>query len=78
MIFSRKELIMYYQFQDMFTNMIFIWLIPVVLLSLIILSLYMIRKNRKENAAINILKSRLANGEIDNDEYIKMKRIIED
>ena len=69
---------MYYQFQDMFTNMIFIWLIPVVLLSLIILSLYMIRKNRKENAAINILKSRLANGEIDNDEYIKMKRIIED
>lgn len=69
---------MYYQFQDMFTNMIFIWLIPVVLLSLIILSLYMIRKNRKENAAINILKSRLANDEIDNDEYIRMKRIIED
>ena len=69
---------MYYQFQDMFTNMFFIWLIPVVLLSLIILSLYMITKNRKENDAINILKRRLANGEIDNDEYIRLKRIIED
>ena len=62
---------MYYQFQDMFTNMLVVWLTPVVLLILIGYSLYMIRKNRRQNAAINILKNRLANGEIDNDEYIR-------
>lgn len=68
---------MYYQFQDMFTNMLVVWLTPVVLLMLIGFSLYMIRKNKRQNSAINILKNRLANGEIDNDEYFRMKKIIE-
>jgi len=69
---------MYYQFKDMFANMLIVWLIPVVLLSLIGFSLYMIRKNNRNNAALNILKKRFAKGEIDNDEYIRKKKIIED
>lgn len=66
---------MYYQFQDMFTNMLIVWLIPVVLFFMIGLSLYMIRKNKRENPAINILKKRFANGEIDNDEYNYKKNL---
>lgn len=69
---------MYYQFKDMFTNMLIVWLIPVVLLLLIGFSIFMIRKNKRKNTAINILNKRFVNGEIDNDEYIRMKRKIED
>lgn len=68
---------MYYQFQDMFSNMLIIWSIPIVLFIAIGFSLYMIRKNKRENKAINILKERFANGEIDKDEYLRMKKIIE-
>lgn len=68
-------------------NMFWGWLIPLVLLVLIAIAVYMIFKNNKNedqisqgentqsvNRALEILDERYAKGEIDEDEYKRMKR----
>lgn len=68
-------------------NMFWSWLIPLVLLVLIAIAVYMIFKNNKSgeqvshggntrssNRALEILDKRYANGEIDEDEYNRMKK----
>ncbi|MDN6731409.1 MAG: SHOCT domain-containing protein, partial [Atopostipes suicloacalis] len=69
-------------------NSFFSWLFPIILIFLIGLALYMIfRKNRKENArpeekekrnptdsALTILNERYAKGDIDQEEYHRIKK----
>lgn len=70
---------MYYGFQDMFSDMITLWLIPIIFFLIIGVSIYMIRKNNKNSnkiknsRALEILDERFANGEIDEEEYKKKK-----
>lgn len=70
---------MCYGFRDMLSNMVIVWIIPLILLFLIGISIYMIRKNKKEddqhinNSALRILDERFAKGEIDEEEYNRKK-----
>lgn len=70
---------MYYGFEDMFSDMITLWLIPIIFFLIIGVSIYMIRKNNKNSnkiknsRALEILDERFANGEIDEEEYKKKK-----
>ncbi|WP_159446050.1 SHOCT domain-containing protein [Carnobacterium iners] len=65
-------------------NMTLSWLIPLVVLLVIVLSIYMIKKNNNDNkinrdnkeSALNISDKRYANGEIDEEEYLKKKNIL--
>ena len=60
------------------------WLIPLIILLIIALSLYLIlKKNRKtknenvsEESALDILDKQYARGEIDDEEYLKKKELI--
>lgn len=73
---------MYSGFRDMLSNMFIVWLIPIILLLMIGISIYMVRKNKKQNneyrndSSLEILNRRLAKGEIDEEEYSKKKRIL--
>jgi len=75
---------MYYGFRDMLSNMLIVWFIPIVLFLLISISIYMIRKNIKENnqrfsnSSLKILNEKYAKGEIDEEEYIRKKKMIFD
>lgn len=70
---------MCYGFRDMLSNMVIVWIIPLILLFLIGISIYMIRKNKEEddqhinNSALKILDERFAKGEIDEEEYNRKK-----
>lgn len=70
---------MYYGFRDMLSNMLIVWLIPIVLLLIIGIAIYMIGKNKKENnqtssnSSLKILNERFAKGEIDEEEYKEKK-----
>lgn len=70
---------MCYGFRDMLSNMVIVWIIPLILLFLIGISIYMIRKIKKEddqhinNSALKILDERFAKGEIDEEEYNRKK-----
>lgn len=70
---------MYYGFEDMFLDMITLWLIPIIFILIIVISMYMIRKNNinnnkiKNSRALKILDERFASGEIDEEEYKKKK-----
>ena len=68
-------------------NMFWMWIVPLVLLVLIAIAVYMILKNNKTDDQISqgrsshsssrgleILDVRYAKGEIDEEEYKKMKR----
>lgn len=68
-------------------NMFWTWLIPLILLVLIGIAVYMIYKNnktskqithsggdQKNSRALEILDERYAKGEIDEEEYKRMKR----
>lgn len=62
-------------------NMFLMFLIPLVILLVVGLSIYMINKNNNENrgdkeTALDILDKRYANGEIDEEEYLKKKKIL--
>lgn len=63
-----------YQLRFMLGGGFWVWLIPIILLALIILSLVKIFTNNKKKAEpIEILKQRYAQGEITRDNYLKMK-----
>ncbi|MDY0235724.1 MAG: SHOCT domain-containing protein [Gudongella sp.] len=71
---------MHYGFRDILSNMLIVWLIPIILLLLIGISIYMIGRNKKgdsqrtSNPYLKILNERFAKGEIDEEEYIRKKR----
>jgi len=72
---------MHNRFDYMGQNMSLSWLIPLVVLLVIALSIYMINKNNNDNkinkeSALDILDKRYANGEIDEEEYLKKKKIL--
>jgi len=73
---------MYYGFRDMLSNMLIVWFLPIVLFLLISISMYMIRKNKKENnqlftnSSLEILNEKFAKGEIDGEEYIRKRKMI--
>ncbi|SEK56653.1 putative membrane protein [Carnobacterium iners] len=75
---------MHNRFDYMGPNMTLSWLIPLVVLLVIVLSIYMIKKNNNDNkinrdnkeSALNISDKRYANGEIDEEEYLKKKNIL--
>jgi len=73
---------MYYGFRDMLSNMLIVWFLPIVLFLLISISMYMIRKNKKENnqlftnLSLKILNEKFAKGEIDGEEYIRKRKMI--
>lgn len=72
---------MHNRFDYMSQNMSLSWLIPLVVLLVIVLSIYMINKNNNDNktnkeSALDILDKRYANGEINEDEYLKKKKIL--
>jgi|AntRauTorckE6833_2_1112554.scaffolds.fasta_scaffold67156_2 putative membrane protein len=73
---------MYYGFRDMLSNMLIVWFLPIVLFLLISISMYMIRKNKKENnqlftnSSLKILNEKFAKGEIDGEEYIRKRKMI--
>ncbi|SEK17617.1 putative membrane protein [Carnobacterium iners] len=72
---------MHNQFDYMGPNMFLMFLIPLVILLVVGLSIYMINKNNNENrgdkeTALDILDKRYANGEIDEEEYLKKKKIL--
>lgn len=69
---------MHNRFHYMNPNMFSAWLIPLIILLVIVLSVYMINKNSKNNnenreSALDILDKRYANGEIDEEDYLKKK-----
>lgn len=66
---------MYHGFRGMFSNMLILWMIPLVALLLIGISIYKIRQNsnKNKNSALDILDQRFANGEIEEEEY-KIKK----
>lgn len=71
---------MYGGFGNMLTGMLIVWLIPIILIVIIGIAVFMIVNNKKNNSktksnpALAILDERFAKGEIDDEEYIKMKR----
>jgi putative membrane protein len=72
---------MHNRFDYMGPNMFLMWLIPLVILLVIGFSIYRINKNNDENrgnkeTALDILDKRYANGEINEEEYLKKKKII--
>ncbi len=72
---------MHNRFDYMGQNMSLSWLIPLVVLLVIALSIYMLNKNNNDNktnkeSALDILDKRYANGEIDEEEYLKKKKIL--
>jgi len=72
---------MHNRFDYMGPNMSLSWFIPLVVLLVIALSIYMINKNNNDNktnkeSALDILDKRYANGEINEDEYLKKKKIL--
>ena len=72
---------MHNQMRTMPINTMFFWVITIVLV-LIAVSIYMIMKNNKnsrepsDDTPIKILDTRFAKGEISEEEYIKMKNLI--
>ncbi len=77
---------MYRQMNTGYGSLIWTWGVPIILISLILLAIYMIFKNNKENKelsknekqakttkAFEILDERYAKGEIDEEEYQRMK-----
>lgn len=70
---------MYRGFGNMLSNMLIVWIIQIILISIIGIPIYMIGKNKKgngktgSNAALEILNKRFAKGEID-EEYKKNKK----
>ena len=71
---------MYFRFRNMLPDMLIIWIVPIFLLIMIVISIYMIGKNKKQNnhhrndSSLEILNKRFAKSEIDEEEYIKKKR----
>jgi putative membrane protein len=70
---------MHNRFSYMNPNMFLTWLIPLVVLLVIVLSVYMINRNKhnenrgSKESALDILDKRYANGEIDEEEYLNKK-----
>ena len=65
---------MYFEFWDMLSSMLIIWIIPLILIVIIGISIYMIVKNKRgKSPALEILNERFAKGEINEEEYIKKK-----
>lgn len=70
---------MYHGFGNMLSNMLVVWIIPIILIVIIGISIYMIGNNKKGNSktkgnsALDILNERFAKGEIDEEEYKKKK-----
>lgn len=72
---------MHNRFDYMGPNMFLMFLTPLVILLVVGLSIYMINKNNNENrgdkeSALDILDKRYANGEINEEEYLKKKKTI--
>ena len=69
---------------DMYGGGWFGWLIPIVLIGIVILAVYMIVKNNRNNnqkasnRALDILNERFAKGEIDEEEYNRRRDHLKD
>ncbi len=75
---------MYRGFGNMLSSMLIVWMIPIVLIVIIIIGVIMIANNKQNhtknrpNPALDILNERFAKGEIDEEEYLKKKKVIGD
>ena len=73
---------MHYNLNGIFFNMVIVWLIPITLLLVIALSIYMVNRNKKtkyqptNSTSLKILNERFAKGEINEEEYMRMKKIV--
>lgn len=70
------------RFNHMGSNGFFVWVIPLIIILLIIFSVYMIWRNSQKkdkpesSRALERLNERFVNGEIDEEEYLKKKDLL--
>ena len=70
------------RFNHMGANRVFVWVIPLIIVLLIIFSVYMIWRNSQKkdklesSRALERLNERFVNGEIDEEEYLKKKDLL--
>lgn len=73
---------MHHGFESLPFNMLIVWIIPIILIIIIGIAVSMLVKNNREknanrsNSALKILNERFAKGEIDEEEYKRMKEML--